>query len=171
MVLEIASTFKETVTFQSKYLFRYTLKNNFLWQHEFLIIFIHFSVYLPQVHLHKKEFILWRLWDRQWVFINSGKNPLGFYSYWFLNMENYFNALLLPIFPICETHICWLHMTVNVYGCAGLNNILLIFKSKTLCSMPPREVFQSQGNLKSILIFWAYLVFFKFFISALFFPL
>lgn len=59
-------------------------------------------------------------------------------------------------------------MSVNVCGCASLNNILLIFKSKTLCSMPPREVFQSQGNLKSILIFWAYVVF-VFLISALFF--
>lgn len=118
-------------------------------------------MYLPQVHLHKKEFILWKLWDRQWLFINSGKNPLGFYSYWFSNMENYFNALLLPVFPICETHICWLHISENMCGCESLNNVLLIFKNKTL-SLPPREVFQSQGNLKSILIFWAYVVFYFF---------
>lgn len=73
-------------------------------------------------------------------------------------MEIYFNALLLPTSPICETYL----LITYVCECASLNYISLIFKSKTLCYMPPREMFQSQGNLKSILIFQAYVGFFFF---------
>lgn len=48
-------------------------------------------------------------------------------------MENYFNTLLLHIFPTCETHT-----SVGVCECASLNPMSLISKSKILCFMTPR---------------------------------
>lgn len=65
-VLEIASVLKRSCCFSMK-IFFISIKYNFLWHHEFLIIFIHLSLYLQQLHLHKGYFILWRLWDEPWL--------------------------------------------------------------------------------------------------------
>jgi hypothetical protein len=50
--------------------------------------------------------------------------------------------ILLSIFSICETRICWLHRSVHEFGCVSLNYISLIFKSKILHA-PRREAPQT----------------------------